>query len=442
MGRTARILLSLLLLFTVVQALSLVRRGSRGDSDVSVFYRTSVLLDTGVGGELYPRPDPVTGWPVSLSPTGLIFFQPLARLGPLGASIGWALFNLGLLGVSLVGLRNFLRRADPALDSAFPWTAAVFILLSAGTIQVGQFSLLFVTCWILFLNAFADGRYFRAAVLLAIPTAIKVYPGMMLAVPLSMAPNVKVGARHVLLFALGMLIVSLVVPTIVYGSRAWDLYVSFWQHVILSPHGQVPFMQNLQAGANQSLDTVLLRYLSHDPEFHARFPWVPHLGFARATILGCANVARAIVLLTTIGAVWMWRTRSRTFGPHDLMMMAALWSSTLYVMLPETKARYAVYAFLGFLPLLESAAVRAAHSTLLARISRRAQIAAYVVLLLVFVPGFLRVFGVGFLGPLLLWTGNLGLVAWGRFPSMISEQAYPSMRRELHGFTSGLRHIH
>jgi hypothetical protein len=352
MGRTARILLSLLLLFTVVQALSLVRRGSRGDSDVSVFYRTSVLLGTGVGGELYPRPDPVTGWPVSLSPTGLMFFQPLARLGPLGASSGWALFNLGLLGVSLVGLRNFLRRTGPALDSAFPWAAAVFILLSAGTIQVGQFSLLFVTCWILFLNAYADERYFLAAVLLAIPTAIKVYPGIMLAIPLSMAPSVKVAARHVLFFALGMFVVSLLVPAVVYGSRAWDLYISFWQHVILSPQGQVPFMQSLQAGANQSLDTVLLRYFSFDPEFHGRFPWVPHLGFARATILGCAHVARAMVLLTTIGAVWMWRTRSRTFDPHDLMMMAALWSSTLYMMLPETKARYAVYAFLGFLPLL------------------------------------------------------------------------------------------
>ena len=56
MARPARILVALLLVMTVVQAVSLIRRGSRGDSDVSVFYRTSVLLNTGVGGELYPRP--------------------------------------------------------------------------------------------------------------------------------------------------------------------------------------------------------------------------------------------------------------------------------------------------------------------------------------------------------------------------------------------------
>ena len=419
---------------SAVQAVSLVRRGSRGDSDVSVFYRTSVLLKTGVGGELYPRPDPVTGWPISLSPTGLTIFQPLASMSPLAASISWALVNLGLLGVSLVGLRDFLRHTTTLPDQIFPWAAAVFILLSAGTIQVGQFSLLFVTCWILFLNAFVDGRYVRAAVLLAIPSAIKVYPALMLAVPLSMASSAKTGVRHILYFAVGMVIVSLVVPAMVYGSRAWDLYVSFWRNVILSPTGQVPYMQSLQAGANQSLDTVLLRYLSHDPDFHARFTSVPHLHMARETVLVCANLARAAVLLTTIASVCMWRARKGALGAHDVTMMAALWSSALYLMLPETKARYAVYAFLGFLPLLEAASVQAAHSTTSARILLRAQIAAYVVLLLVLLPESVKAYGVGVIGPLTLWAGNAALVAWGRLPSEVPEQAFPSMPRELHGF--------
>jgi hypothetical protein len=434
MARPARILIALLLAMSAVQAVSLVRRGSRGDSDISVFYRTSVLLKTGVGGELYPRPDPVTGWPVSLSPTGLIIFQPLASMSPLGASIGWALVNLGLLGVSLVGLRDFLRRTTPLPEEIFPWAAAVFILLSAGTIQVGQFSLLFATCWILFLNAFLDGRYFRAAVLLAVPSAIKVYPAIMLAIPLSMASSAKTGVRHILLFAAGMVIVSLVVPAIVYGPRAWDLYLSFWRNVILSPTGQVPYMQSLQAGANQSLDTVLLRYFSHDPDFHARYASVPHLHIARESVLVCANFARAVVLLATLASVCMWRSRTRALGAHDVMMMAALWSSALYLMLPETKARYAVYAFLAFLPLLEAASVQAAHSTAPARILRRAQMAVYVVLLLVFLPESVRAYGVGVIGPLMLWAGNAALVAWGPLPSVVPEQGFPSMSRELHGF--------
>jgi hypothetical protein len=207
-----------------------------------------------------------------------------------------------------------------------------------------------------------------------------------------------------------------VVPMLVYGPRAWDLYVSFWKHVILSPTGQVPFMQNLQAGANQSLDTVFLRYLSHDPDFHTRFASIPHVRLARETVLVCANLARGTVLLTTIASVWAWRARTPAFGPRDLMLMAALWSSTLYLMLPETKARYAVYTFLAFLPLLEAAADRGTRPAW-SWISQRARIAAYLVLLLVLLPGLLKAYGVGFLGALLLWAGNVSILARGHFPS-------------------------
>jgi len=65
--------------------------------------------------------------------------------------------------------------------------------LSAGSIQVGQFSVLFATCWILFVSAFAGGNYFSAGILLGLPTAIKLYPVMMLAVPISLARNARDG---------------------------------------------------------------------------------------------------------------------------------------------------------------------------------------------------------------------------------------------------------
>ena len=91
--------------------------------------------------------------------------------------------------------------------------------------------------------------------------------------------------------------------------------------------------------------------------------------------------------------------------------MAALWSSTLYLMLPETKARYAVYAFLGFLPLLQAALDRSAHSTRTARIWRWAEIAACVVLILVLLPGSVQVWGLGLLGPLVLWLENIDYTA-------------------------------
>jgi hypothetical protein len=79
----------LVLLGTLGQAVSLVSRGRRGDTDFGVFHRTTQLLAGGIGSELYPRLDVVTTWPISLSPTGLAIFQPLAGLSPVMASAVW-----------------------------------------------------------------------------------------------------------------------------------------------------------------------------------------------------------------------------------------------------------------------------------------------------------------------------------------------------------------
>ena len=198
--------------------------------------------------------------------------------------------------------------------------------------------------------------------------------------------------------------------------------MSFWENVILSPVGQVAYMQTLRY-SNQSLDAVLLRYFSYDPEFHEVFPSVPHVSFDRGQVLVLANVGRVLILLATVGTVWLWRRRSRrtfstfstgstfsTFSTGDVLTMAALWSSTLYMMLPETKSRYAVYAFLGFLPLLQAALDRSARS---ARIWRWAEIAVCTILILVLLPGSVQVYGVGLLGPLVLWLENINYTAHG-----------------------------
>src|SRR5438128_5499209 len=154
MSRAARLVLAALLVVTVGEAFSLVGRGSQNKSDIGVFFRECVLLNTGVAGDLYTRRDAVTDWPISLAPAGLAILQPLVSLDPLGASMGWAAINLGLVLVSLVALRRFLKRANKArFDVVFPWAAMTFLMLSWGSIQVGQFSVLFVACWILFLAA-------------------------------------------------------------------------------------------------------------------------------------------------------------------------------------------------------------------------------------------------------------------------------------------------
>src|SRR4029079_8351507 len=131
MSRAARGFIALVIVFTLAQAVSLVSRGSRGESDVAVFYRTCRLLATGIGGELYPRLDAVTTWPISLSPTGLAIFQPLASFGPGMAAAGWATFNLILLGFSVVALRTVLTSGDESLQRVFVPAALLLLILSS-----------------------------------------------------------------------------------------------------------------------------------------------------------------------------------------------------------------------------------------------------------------------------------------------------------------------
>jgi hypothetical protein len=228
-----------------------------------------------------------------------------------------------------------------------------------------------------------------------------------------------------------MFLLCLALPAVVYGSRAWDLELSFWKNIILSPAGQVLYMQRLHVGTNQSLDTVMLRYLSYDGAFHGRYASVPHLRFGRDQVLMLANVARAAILLVTVGSVSIWRHRRKIAAPHDILTMMALWSSALYLMLPETRSRYAVYTCLAFIPLLELAGLGTSRR---AKVARAAGIAACVILILGLVPASLRVYGVGFIGSLLLWLSNVGLVAWGHSAATAPDEHFRTMRREVHGF--------
>jgi len=408
MSRSARAILAIVLVAAAVEGVSLVSRGTLGFSDFGVFYRTCALLRDGAGAELYTRHDVVTDWPISLTPAGLALLQPLALLRTRGASIGWAIINLGFVGLSMIGLRRVLNSAcGPRRDALFSWAAVLFVLLSAGSIQVGQFSVLFATCWILFVSAFAGGRYFSAGMLLAIPTAIKLYPVMMLAVPMSLARNARDTLRTLIGFMTGIVVFSALIPATMYGTRAWDLNTSFWQNVIRSPTGQVAYMQTVRA-SNQSIDALLLRYLTFDKEFHPEEPAMPHLELPKRQVLRYADLARLLVLGVTVAAVWRWRSAHRTVRPHDVLMMSALWSCTLYLMLPETKARYAVYTFIAFLPLLE-VAVNANEPTA-ARVRTVVEIVLCVILIGGLMPDPPKVYGIGLVGAVVLWLRNLRLV--------------------------------
>jgi hypothetical protein len=265
-------------------------------------------------------------------------------------------------------------------------------------------------CWIAAASAFAAGRHGTAGALLAIPTAIKLYPVLMLAAPLSALKRAREVRRTVALFVAVLIVCSIAVPFVAYGSRAWELTRSFWGEVILSPAGQVAYMQRVRTGSNQSLDTVLLRYLSYDYEFHVLYPDFPHLGLAWNTVLGYANALRGIVLLVTIKSIRRWRRRSTGSG-GDVLVVSALWSCALYLLLPETKPRYAVYSFLGFVPLV-AAVVEETAGDSRARALRIAAILICVILIGGLVPDVAKTYGLGLFGAILLWAANVKL-AWG-----------------------------
>jgi hypothetical protein len=408
MPRPTRIVLILLTSLMLFEGLSLVRRVSRGETDFSIFYRTGRLLADGVGADLYPRLD-TSGFPISLSPAGLALLQPISALSPTAAGTVWALVNLALVAVSLAALRRALRRTNsPGLIAAFPYAAMVYLVLAAGCVQVGQFSVLFVACWMLFLVAYQEERYGWAGFFLAVPAAIKVYPALLLAVPLLSARSIRSALRDTVSFSAGLVASAILLPALVYGTLIWALDAAFLRHVIVNL-AQVDFMQSLRTFANQSLDAAMLRYFTDDLEFHARFVYVPHLSFGRDEVLWVANAIRVAIVAVTAAAAWQWRRIAHTSPAHQLLTAAGLWASALYVMLPETKSRYAVYAFLAFLPLLEISNPFG-ESTRARQLAWPVLLGGCVMLVAGILPDFLQIWGVSFVGSLFLWIGNVGLI--------------------------------
>ncbi|MBW3638043.1 MAG: DUF2029 domain-containing protein [Armatimonadetes bacterium] len=408
-----RLFLCFSILVILSQAVSLYRRGSRGDTDISVFYRTTQLLNNGIGGEVYRQRDSKTGWPISIPPAGLSIFQPLSHLSPAAATMLWALFNLGLAAASVMTLQRYFAALDQKRNlhsKIFPCAAGMFLLLASGSLQVGQYSLMFTACWIFALYAAIGQRNYLSGFLWALPSAIKIYPALLLAAPLSLVKTIRGGVRVLLLFAAGFAVTSLLFPSLFYGLRTWELNTSFWQNTILSPESRMSEMQTLGTRANQSLDAVLLRYLSYDPNFHTKYSDVPHLNYTPETVLQFANIARLGILFITAIAVLSWRRNGFSRSPYNLLMMAALWSSTLYLILPETRTRYAGYTFLAFIPLLTIALAAKIKGDSSGYAARCAVIVVCFVLIMSFIPGSLRAFGLGFLGSLILWIENIRLI--------------------------------
>jgi hypothetical protein len=266
----------------------------------------------------------------------------------------------------------------------------MFLALASGSLQVGQFSILFAVAWILGAWLLSQGR--ESSFAWAWPAATKLYPTLLIAVPLSLSHSWKTALRHLAVFCLFVLVFAYVVPLPFYGSRVFDLNASFANEVLFDTGGRLKWMQALGTTANQGLDAVLIRYLSWYPKFHEQYN-VPTLALDLDTVRLIGHAVRAVIIAFTIAAVVRWR-KARAFGFNDALALAALWSATLYLCLPETRARYAVYVVLALVPLVHWGK---------GSVLRQATVVAVFLLTLGVMPKPLEVYGAGILASLALW---------------------------------------
>lgn len=402
---------ALVMILWIGNSINMVKRASHSGSDVGVFYQTAVLLNQGGGAEVYGAKGLFHGWFRCIPPAGLAFFQPLAHFGPGVAGFLWMLLNWAMLAAAIVMLRRFLGRLDHQrrlYQSLFPYAAILLVLMSLGSIQVGQFSLLFTACWIGYLLANTRDRGFWMGLSLALPSAIKIYPVLLLMVPLSVRG--RRGFREMGFFALGIVLLCGVVPTLFNGVRVVELTTSFLREVVFNPNGRMS--ENFRVGSvsNQGLESIFLRYLSYDPQFHAEYPRFPHLLWPHEQVLHLANWIRLVIFAISAGVAFRWRHRALLPPIYAALCMAALWTATLILIMPGPKARYGVYAYVAFLPLLGQIAAAARQPNRLAHRLLLGWTVVFVGLISQFIPDGMRACGFGFIGSLGLWGTNLWLL--------------------------------
>jgi len=395
----------------VIQSVSLTRFAAKGKSDWSVMYRAAVDLDAGAGPTLYSEIDTASGWPRSLPPFGMLLLWPEAWLAPLPAAMAWLAVNYALLATGGLCLVLVLRHLDFGRDrfaGTTPWAVGLLVLLSIGCVQVGQLSILLATCWLVYL-LLAGGRLrWLAAAALAVPAAIKFYPGLLLAVPIALRRWGQVAA-----FAVALVALSVLLPWAVHGAEFGPIAESYMQHNFLAARDLVTFRVQPDALRNQAVDVALLRYLTADAKFNALAPRVPHLDLTRTQAIRIAHVFRALIVLISAVVSWRWMRRARQTPRYAALMMMALWTAALYLCVPETKDRYAVYTLPAFLPLLAATA-----EAWRARQTRRCiALGAMGGLCAIFVmgglPQALLAISLGLLGPAALWAAVLACLRAG-----------------------------
>ena len=395
----AKVLIVLSFLFLLTTSVSLCKRAYRGETDFSVFYRAAVSLSNGAGGEIYAMRDEPTGWYNCIPPIGMVPFMALVAFAPVVAGALWAAFNIGLLALCFILLRKIYAKLTVEriyYEQTLPWVLVLLGFFGGVCVQTGQTSILFVACWLGYILTTSQSRPAISGLLLAIPACIKLYPLLFGIVPL-----LRRKLNEVTLGIAWIVVLSVAVPYLFFGTTVIELLVDFFKYQVLDPGGRVMTAASPRAVSNQGLDAVLLRYLAHIPEVHDGARGFPHLSLDPDAVLLLANVLRLAIIGATVVASVSWIKKTNEDPPLVLM---ALWCAALYMILPGAKGRYAIYA----LPALAVMIASAKRELGAGRIADSRRIAALAVLctalLLQIVPDATLNYGVGFIGQIILWV--------------------------------------
>jgi len=384
---------------------SMLFRVTTGQTDFSIFYRTAQAVQGGVAAEFYGQMDEVTDCHRCISPAGTMLFAYMPWLSLRGAALVWVAFNLGLLVLCawcLWRLFGRLERQRRLYQRTWPWALVILAVLALDCLQVGQLSLLFTTCWLVALVA---DKGLLAASMLMLPAAIKLYPALLFALPLGLRRW-----REALWLPVAAVLVGLLLPWPLYGRHLLEMWAGFSHYMIFSSESsRVVSMINPYLPSNQSLDVTVLRYLADLPDFGRVYPWFPHLALSPAWAMRITLALKLGLLLVTGAAAWRLGSRAAVQPRWTALVMLGLWSVTLHLLLPETKARYAVYAFPAWLPVLALLTARHRHRRLPLRYG--VLVGLGLVSQVQLMPPEVRIFGPSLVATAALWAVLLR-VAW------------------------------
>ncbi len=338
--RTARILSSpfakrvyvvLLVVLVVFLWANMVRRalkhsGSQYDDFVQ-FARDLVYGRVNVYEE-YPSDNTITKYPPFFS----LLFAPLVPLPPaIGASI-WFLVSLGLsAGATWLSVETIREKLEGPLNKSyyiFPFVLMAGIIGS--NLETAQVNIVIVFVLCLALYTFRRGGDVTAGVLLALITALKLTPGLLIVYFIyKRAWKVVAGA------IVGMVVFWFIVPPLVFGFENFAGIMKAW-YGILNPfvaegtiaEGIVGFRHT-----NQSMSAVLHRYFTQTPAGGGRPDFYINVLALSYSVMD--RIVKILVLGIVGFLIWICRTPTDDRGriglafEYSLVMIATLFISPI-----------------------------------------------------------------------------------------------------------------